>query len=148
MVSLFATSSVLSLLSLLSYKSRLDGVRRFAFGVLLFSVAAAPFMNALSELVSGGYEDIIPPAEIIEGDSEQIFEESFCLGIRNAVCEKFGLKSSDVRILVIGFTPEGWRAEKIRVILSGAAALSDDHEIERYINNMEIGECEAEIEIG
>ena len=148
MISLFAVSSVLSLLSLISYKSSLDGVRKFAFGILLFSVASSPFINALSQLVSGDFKDIIPPADIVDGDSEQILEEAFSLGIESSVCEKFGLKSGEVRVLIVGFVPEEWRAEKIRVILSGTAALSDYHEIESYINNMEIGECEAEIEIG
>lgn len=148
MISLFVVSAVLSLLSLLSYKSRLDGVRRFAFGVLLFSVAASPFIGALTKLVSDGIEDILPPADITEGDAEEIFEESFCLGIKTAICEKFGLKAGDVRVLAEGFSKDEWHAERIRIILSGIAALSDYHEIERYINNMEIGECVAEIEIG
>ncbi|MBR3805936.1 MAG: hypothetical protein IKJ13_03770 [Clostridia bacterium] len=148
MISLFAVSSVLPLLSLISYKSRLDGVRKFAFGILLFSVASSPFINALSELISGDFSDIVPPEDITDGDSEQIFEEAFSQGIKTSVCEKFGLKAGEVRVLIVGFVPEKWRAEKIRVILSGTAALSDYHEIERYINNMEIGECETEIEIG
>ncbi len=148
MISLFAASATFSLLSLFSYKSRLDGARKLAFGILLFSVVASPFISAVTSLVTGGIENLIPPADIPEGEGDEIFEESFCLGIKNAICEKFGIKSSNVRILTAGFSKNEWRAEKIRVILSGKASAADYHEIEKYINNMEIGDCRVEVEIG
>ena len=148
MISLFATAATLSLLSRFSYSSRLDSVRRFAFGVLLFSVVASPFIKGLSELVSGGIDGILPPESTTDGESQQIYEDSFCMGVRDAVCEKFKLKTGEVRVLAEEFSLSGWEAEKIRIILSGMAALSDYHEIEKYINNLEIGECVVEIEIG
>lgn len=147
MITLFAASATLSLLSHISYPSRLENVRRFAFGIILFSVVASPFFNALSNLVNGA-EGLLPP-DVGAGEAgDEIFEESFRIGIRDSVCEKFELSRGDVRVLTEGFSCDGWRAEKIRIILSGKAALADYHEIERYINNMKIGECITEIEIG
>lgn len=148
MISIFAASATLSLLSRLSYSSRLDGVRKFAFGILLFSVASSPFINGISNLLSGGVDEVLPPSDFSQEEADEIYEEAFCLGVKNAVCERFELKTGEVRVLSVNFSKEEWRAERIRVILSGKAALSDYREIEKYINNMGIGECEAEIEIG
>lgn len=147
MTSVFAVCAVLSLLSRLSYSSKLDGVRKFAFGILIFSVVSAPLVTSLDGLQEFNIENFFPKEEDGEGQ-EELLCQAFAEGISVAVCEKFGIRQSEIRVLPDGFEVESWRAEKIRIILSGAAALSDYHAIEKYINSLEIGVCEVEIEIG
>ncbi len=148
MASVFLLSALLSLLNHISYKSALDGIKRFAFGLILITVSAAPFLSALSELGSFKLEILIPDMGETDGADSEIYELAFANGIRDAVAEKFELKASEVRVLVSGFSEKEWRCEKIRIILSGSAAFADYHKIEDYINKKEIGVCEAEIEIG
>lgn len=148
MVRIFSASAFLSALSHIAYSSKLESFRRFAFGVLLFSAVCMPLFSFF-EGYQGNFRDIfdgLPSVE--ESEGEEIFEKSFLEGIKAAVCEKFSLNYNDVRILCEKFSKESYTAEKIRVILSGGAAIADYREIEKYLNGMEIGECKVEIEIG
>ena len=148
MTSVFAMSALLSVLSLLSYKSSLDSTRKLAFGLILLSVTATPAISAAAELSNIGAGEIIPEFELGEQGTEELYESAFAEGVAAAVCEKFELRASDVRVLVEGFSADEWRCDKIRIILSGGASFADTSGIERFINRLEIGECEAEIEIG
>ncbi len=148
MISIFSASAFLSALSHIAYSSRLESFRRFAFGVLLFSVVCTPLFSVFDGW-QGAFNDIfpeMPPAE--EGSGEEVFENAFCDGVKRAVCEKFSLNYNEVRVLSESFSKEDFTAKKVRVILSGGAALSDYREIEKYVNGMDIGECKVEIEIG
>ena len=147
MTSVFAVSALLSILSLVAYRSSLESVRRLAFGMILLSVVAAPAVKGISEL-SGLDPDMLIPKFELDSDSAELYETAFAEGVADAVCEKFELVRSEVRVLADGFSSEDWRARKIRVILSGRASLADVSGIERFINRLDIGECEVEIEIG
>lgn len=148
MTSVFAVSALLSILSLVAYRSPLEPIRRLAFGMILLSVAASPAVQAVTELSRFDLGDLIPSADHVSEDNAELYEQAFADGIAAAVCDKFELRGSDVRVLTEGFSAEEWRAERIRVILSGGASFADTSGIERFINRLDIGECEAEIEIG
>lgn len=148
MIQVFAVSALLSLLSLISYRSALDSTRRLAFGLILMSVVVTPAVGAIEELSNFDFDKIIPEIDSVSKDSYELYEIAFADGIANAVCEKFELRGSDVRVLLVGFSSDEWRCEKIRIILSGKASFADTSGIERFINRFDIGECEAEIEIG
>ena len=148
MISVFAVSALLSLLSHLSYKSALDGARKFVFGLILLSVTVAPAVKAITGLSDFDVKDIISDKKSESADASELYEGAFCEGISNAVCEKFELKFSDVTVLIEGFSGSEWKCDNIRIILSGTAAFADSSGIERYINRLDIGDCEVEIEIG
>ncbi len=148
MAGVFVLSGFFSLLGHISYKSQLDGVRKFALGLLLFFVTASPLIKLLGGLSDLEISDIIPDTGSITDGDTAIYEEAFSDGIASLISEKFEIKRSDIRVLTEGFDISGWRCEKIRVILSGSGLFADYHRIEDYINGLEIGECEAEIEIG
>ena len=148
MTQVFAVSALLSLLSLLSYRSSLDSTRRLAFGLILMSVVITPAIGAIKELSKFDSDKIIPEIDSGQMDSSELYESAFADGIANAICEKFELRGDDVRVLTVGFSSEEWRCEKIRIVLSGGATFADTSGIERFINRLDIGECEAEIEIG
>ena len=148
MVSIFTAAASLSALSHIAYSSKLEPFRRFAFGVLLFSVVCTPLFS-LFDGHDGDFKEAFPEIPSVEeSEGEEVFEKSFREGIKRTVCEKFSLNYKDVRILCENFSRESYTAEKIRVVLSGAAATADYREIEKYLNGMEIGECKVEIEIG
>ncbi len=148
MTGVFLASAIISLLNHISYRSALDGVRKFAMGLILLSVTASPLLIALDSFANFDPESIIPDIEdMTEGDDE-LYEKAFREGIASAVAEKFDLRREDIRVLTEGFSPSVWQCEKIRVILSGLSVLSDYHKIENYVNEIGIGECEVKIEIG
>ena len=65
-----------------------------------------------------------------------------------SAAEKFSLDRDLVRVNVVGFDFENMCAQSIEVVLSGRAAMADYRAIERYINDMDIGECNVEVGIG
>ena len=148
MVSVFAVSATLSLLSHISYSSRMESVRRFAFGVLLFSVVASPVLGGLLTF-EGDLESLLPHMGGVEKEEgEQIFKDSFTEGIASALCQEFSINKEEIRVLAEGFSAADFSAERIRVVLSGGAVSKDYKEIEKYVNEMNIGECRVEIEFG
>ena len=82
------------------------------------------------------------------GEVDAVAEEAFAEGIARAVASKFSLPEEDIRVTVQGFDFSSMSAERIRIFLSGRAALADYKQIEKYINEQQMGECECEIEIG
>ncbi len=148
MTGVFVASGFFSLLGHLSYRSSLDGVRRFALGLILFFITASPAIELIGSLAELDISELIPDAGADIEEDRGIYEESFREGIASAVAEKFGLNRKDIRVITEGFSSSEWRCGKIRIVLSGGGALADYHAVEDYVNRLNIGECEAEIEIG
>ncbi len=147
MIGIFTLSLVIGACSYFSYSD--SKFEKFGYGILMLYTAALPLLS----LLSGASEGVLPQIpEFSEGeyseDYKDVAREAFEEGIAAAVCDKFSLKEGEVHVVASGFDFEKMRADKIKVVLSGAAAFADFHRIEDYINNMERGECEAEIEVG
>ena len=147
-MSIFVTSALLSLLSLISYRSSLEKTRTLIFGLILLSVVITPAVGAVRELSDLGTKELFPELDNTYDSSAELYEKAFAEGIATAVCERFELRGCDVRVLIEGFSGSEWRCDKIRIILSGRASFADTAGIERFIDRLDIGECEAEIEIG
>ena len=81
-------------------------------------------------------------------EGEQICKDSFTEGIASALCQEFSINKEEIRVLAEGFSAADFSAERIRVVLSGGAVSKDYKEIEKYVNEMNIGECRVEIEFG
>ena len=145
-VSLVCAVVVLALLSLLSYKYESDVGRRAAFAVLVIWITLVPLMK---HFPSGNFE--FPSFNINIEDYDEEYkitaEEAFCDGVRTVICEKFSLDLSDVDLKIYGFDFEKMRAERIAVFLSGKAAFASYKDIEKYVEELGFGECDAEIEI-
>ncbi len=131
----------------LSHRELLPGVR-MAAGVLLLSFVIMPlggFFRTLSELE-------LPSFDGASGSSDGITavgEEAFLEGIARALSQRFGAEPRDFSVSCSGFSLESLSAERVRVVLSGRAALLDYRAVEDYIEeNLEVGECECEIKIG
>ncbi len=143
---LFGTVAILGISSLLLYGEG-DGAVRFGFAVLLIYSATVPLGRLLlTEKIE------FPSFDLSESESpEELYEAAegaFSDGVASLVASEFSLDKARVRVLVEDFDFEKMRAGRIRIILSGRAALADYKKIEELIEDSGLGECEVEIEIG
>ena len=138
-ISMLAT---VALASFASYDPERERSMRGVLGIILFASLIAPVVNSLKSFSSGlsEYETYIP-----EEIGSSVLEESVEDGIRKAVASEFSLHEKNVCVECVGFNKNDLKAEKIRVILSGRAVLSDIPSIKKYVNGMGLGDCETEV---
>ena len=123
--SVFVISSIVGLLSHLSYNGKSDP-SRIAMAVILLYVVVAPIADLVSQS-DGSIFDVNYDESIVDEDYEIVAEEAFDKGILSAVADKFSLNKENLRVEIYGFDFENMRAERIRVILSGKAVLADNN---------------------
>lgn len=121
-------------------------VQSLALGIITLWVILSPLGDMIEHFDPNSLDVDIP--EYSSGEIDMIIEDAFAEGICTAVADKFSLDPDDIRVRLYGFDKEKMRAEKIMIILSGRAALSDYKAVEKYINSLEVGEGNVEIEIG
>lgn len=146
-IGVFLICALIGLFSHLSYGGKGD-VSRIALSVLMLYVVISPLASMAKNMDFKSVFDVDFNEEIISDGYEGIAEDAFARGIESAVAEKFSLSEENIRVRVVDFDFENMRAGKISVILSGRAALADYKSIEKYLNGLNIGVCECEIEIG
>lgn len=146
-IGVFVISALVGILAHLSYKGRGDP-SKLALAIVMLYVVVSPIAAMTEELDFDSIFDVKYDSSIIGWGYEGVAEEAFSEGILSAVANEFSLSEDDLRVEVGGFDFENMKAEKIRVILSGRAALADYKGIEKYLNGLDIGVCECEIEIG
>lgn len=146
-LSAFGILAVVGLLSLFSYGS--GRAESTVLAIICLFILLSPIVRAVGSLDA---ENIFDKIEIpdTEGESgyERIIEEAFADGICSAVADRFILNKESISVRLQNFDSKNMRADKIRVILSGRAALADSIAIEKYLNSLSLGECRVEIEIG
>jgi hypothetical protein len=120
-----------------------------ALGIITLWVILSPISDLITHFDPDSLNDLIEIPEY-DGSCEMdyIIEDAFAEGIARAVAEKYSLDRENIRVRLYGFDKTEMRAEKIMIILSGRAALADYKAVEKYIEEMEVGECNVEIEIG
>ena len=145
--SVFAICLVGGIALLLCYGP--DRGESLAVGIITLSVILTPLVREAAELDPEDWLDSVR-GEVSEVSPEYIpvLEQAFSDGIKRAVAEKFSFNEDNVRISLVGFDAEKMRAERIRIVLRGSAALSDYRAVEKYINGLDLGECNVQIEIG
>lgn len=143
----FAICLVGGAFTLLSHGS--GRAERVVIGIVTLYIIISPLADGLSDFdVDRWLESLRGEGVEVSPEYEEVLEQSFSEGLKNAVAEKFSLKRDNIRVSLSGFDVEKMRAERIRISLSGAAALADYKAVEKYINGLDVGECELEIEIG
>ena len=143
-LAVFGICLVVGICLTLSYGS--SKAQSLALGIITLWVILSPLSDMIEHFDPNSLDVVIP--EYGSGEIDVLLEDAFADGICNAVADKFSLNREDVRVRLYGFDKEKMRAEKIMIILSGRAALSDYKAVEKYINSMEVGEGNVEIEIG
>lgn len=119
-----------------------------ALGIILLSVIITPIADGLIDFDGEIPGKIEIPDGIGQEGIDSVIEEAFADGICSAVEEKFSLDRENIRVRLYGFDKDSLTADRIRVILSGGAALADYKAVEKYIDGLGVGDCEVEIELG
>ena len=152
LVSVLVISSLLGLITYLSYPGASERTTKFAVSVLLIYTVMTPILTFISEFSGADAQDILEniKGEIPDGDKEYISvsEEAIKSAIKKLIFSEYGIPEENIQVNVFGFDFERMRAEKINVILSGKGALSDYRSIERFVSELNIGVCEVMIEFG
>lgn len=146
--SVFIVSMISGLFGYLSF-GKLRSAERVVMGVILLYVIIAPLSDLVSDFDPNDIFSSINSSDVqYDEELSMVAEEAFAEGIKLALAEEFSISRDDIRVKVFGFDLEGMSGEKIKVSLSGKAALADYRAIESFLNKQNIGECEVEIEIG
>ena len=145
-LSVFAICLIAEALRLLSYGR--SAVERFAVGVITLSVILAPISGIISDFDVEGWLDSLKQEQgEINSEYEATVEAAFSDGIKRAVAEEFSLNKDNIRVRVVGFNAAEMSAERIYVSLSGSAAIADYRAVKKYLDRLDIGECDVSIEI-
>lgn len=122
---------------------------RMVLGIVTLYIIISPLADGLSDFdLDRWLEELRGESVSVAPEYEGVLEESFADGVALAVAEKFSLERENIRVDLRNFDVESMSAERIRVTLSGVAALADYKAVEKYLNSLDLGECDVEIEIG
>ena len=146
-ISVFAVCLVGGIALMLTYGGGTS--EKIAVGLITLSVIITPLADCLSDFNIEEWLNSIK-AEVGDVGTEygEVLEEAFAEGIVRAVADKFSLDKENIRVSLTGFDAERLWAQRIRITLSGRAALADYKAVENYVNTLEMGKCDVEIEIG
>ena len=147
-ISVFVICVVMGILGLLSYNDK-NSAERAALGVILLFVVLSPITEMIASFDTSDFDPqkFIADLEIGE-EFSKVGEAALADGICRAVCEKFSFAEEDVSATLEGFVFEEMRAKRVRIVLSGRAALSDSRAVKKYVDEMGVGESEVGIEFG
>ena len=146
-LTVFAVCVIFGLLCLFSYGS--GGAEKMALGIITLYLIIAPIVIEVGNIdLDGLFDKITTPDYETNGGYAEIAEDAFAEGIVKAVAEEFSLDKSNIRVRLYDFDFDKMQAKNIVVILSGRAAMADYRAVDRYVNQLEIGVCKVEIEIG
>lgn len=146
-LSVFAICLIGGALTLLSHGSGMG--ERLAIGIVTLYIIISPLAEGLSDFNLDRFIDSLQGESVqVAPGHEGVIEDAFSDGVARAVAERFSLDRENIRVSLRNFDIENMRAEKIRLTLSGSAALADYKAVEKYVNSLDLGECDVEIEIG
>ena len=128
--------------SFTSYDSERERSARGALGIILLASLVVPMTNLVQSISSElRYSEEYAYDDVLSSALKQSVED----GIKKAVADEFSIYENDISIVCVDFDKDSLKSEKIKVILSGRASLSDASAIEKYVTDMELGCCETEV---
>ena len=149
-ISIIFMSFAAGLASFVSYPSAMEKCAKAAISLLVMFVVITPLLSLVGSIGDIDFDELKENIITEDGEGEYIktAEKAFELGIKRLLSDKYGLSEDEVSVFIIGFDFEKMRAEKIKITLSGRAALSDYRSIEEYVEKNNLGECEVNISLG
>lgn len=149
-ISVIFMSFAAGLASLVSYPSAMEKCSKAAISLLVMFIVITPLLSLVGSIGNIDFDELKENIITEDGEGEYIktAEEAFELGIKRLLLDKYGLSGDEVSVFLIGFDFEKMRAEKIKITLSGRAALADYRSIEEYVEKNNLGECEVNISLG
>lgn len=149
LTSLVLVSALVGICSYISYGEKEEKAAKGAMALMLVCVTVAPLVSLVSSAVTDDwfytYGENIPEISIDDTDFAENAEKAFSRGIKSFLKEEFFVAEGDCEVLLFRFDSVEMKAEKIKIILKGKAALADSRGIAEKINGMNIGKCEVEI---
>ena len=142
----FLLSALFGLLEKILYGESGSLGEKKALAIILIFAVTAPLPTLIS--AEGILPDFSDIGKLPEGEYSEVTREAFEEGLQRALCDEFSLKKDGVTVRCFGFSFEKMRAERISVVLSLSAAGVDPDRVKKYINDLDIGECEVQFEIG
>lgn len=151
LVMLIVISAISGFASYASYPSAMERCSKFAISIIVLHVALMPLLSITDEIMDFDFDSFKSEISLPENESGEYLEyaeDAFKLGIKKLLYEKYGLDESEVHVVCFGFDFEKMTAEKIKITLSGKAALADYRAIEEYMEKNKLGDCEVNISLG
>ena len=147
-VSVVAVSTLAALAVFISYGGASERAVKGAVSVILIYTLCMPIVDMVGDFSVENLNFELQ-LEDVESSSEyfETVEQAFVRGVKSYVCEEFRLDGDEVFVKIQGFAIESMRAERISIVLSGRAALSDVTRIAEAVKNAGLGECEVNIKI-
>lgn len=146
LVGLITVSSAVGVCSYLSPGAEWNKTIKITASIVLLCTVISPLISLIRDIdFSFSHTDSELDISIEDSKLYESVEEAFSQGVKKYICETFSISESDVLILVSGFDAVGMRAEKIKVVLYGSAALADNRSICEKIESAGLGECEVMI---
>ncbi len=131
---------------LLAYKSDSKYVN-LAISVIVIYVSVIPVLELRgAELDFGDFVPADTPE--LGGEYSERAEDSFALGIKRLINDKWNIPEDNVEVRLTGFDFSKMRAEHIWIGLLGNGASVDTEALEKYIEEKGLGACEAEYLVG
>ena len=141
-------SSLVAFFELFSYSGGEEKGERLAVSVIMIYLIISPLIPIVEGLSDFDISEITGTgAEISDGAYLEVSEESFKEGIAKLLYEKWGLEKNKTVVTVVGFDFNKMKAEYIIITLLSKGASVDFHEIEAYIEEAGLGECEVKYAI-
>ena len=141
--SVFYASALFGVASQLLH-SRMRGGMRLCFGAMLLSV----IISTLPKDIELDFS--IDDVAVGDGEGEYYYvtKEALERGVAEYLSEKMGFERESVDVSLIDFDIENMRAECVRVTLRGASALGDLRRAEALVEDIGIGRCVVDVQIG
>ncbi len=142
-VSVVSILALSALSAMLSYRSD-DKFVKLAASVIVLYVCLVPLSGLSAD--NFDFEEIfdIGSEEIDKGDYQTVAEDAFSLGIKRLISSRFDIPETDIAVALTDFDTDKMKAGKIKITLYRKGATVDIKILEEYIEEAEIGACEAE----
>ncbi len=141
-------SSLVAFFELFSYSGGEEKGEKLAVSVIMIYLIISPLLPIVEGLSDFDISEITSAGEELEdGAYLDVGEEAFREGIAKLLSEKWGLEKNKTVVTVVGFDFNQMKAERIIITLLSKGITVDFHEIEAYIEEAGLGECEVKYAI-
>ena len=141
---LFSATALFGVALRLAHTRHRGGVTAFSYGAMLLFVIVSFFPSDIR--LDFNIQQITP--DVDAGEYYYTTLEACEEGIRRAISEELSLPIDGISVVLSGFEIEKMSAECVMVTLSGTAALGDYKRVERFVNEIGMGRCVLDVQIG
>lgn len=122
---------------------------KVAVGIVTLLFVASPFLYLFGKIDK--LSITIPNISVEMGteELEKTAEDAFCEGVRLALSDRYGVDKDNFNVFCDGFDSKTLYADRLYVTLGGGGAFLDYRAVKEYLeNNLNVGECRVNVDIG